>query len=95
MQKQLREAVHMHNTNSNEVLNLKKECFSNSIRALELPNSENNITCNSCGHKFDKQNQFKKHLTANHKRYKCSDCDYVSFGDRDLKSHKDIHHNKS
>ena len=95
MQRQLSEAVHIHNTKTNELLNLKNEYFSNNIRALELPNSENNITCNSCGHKFDKQNQFKEHFTANHKRYKCSDCDYVSFGDRDLKSHKDIHHNKS
>ena len=93
MQRQLSEAVHINNTNSKEVLNLKNEYFSNNIKGLELPNLENRITCNSCGHKFDQKTQFQNHFTAVHKRFSCPECDYISFGDRDLKNHSDIHHN--
>ena len=91
MQRQLSEAVYIHNTDKNEVLNLKNEYFSNNIKGLELANSEEEITCNSCGRKFQRD-QFEEHLTAVHRRYNCTKCDYISFGDRDMKNHTTIKH---
>ena len=92
VQRQLSEAVHIHNTDSNEVLNLKNEYFSNNIKGLELANSENRITCNSCGRNFDQKDQFEEHFKAVHKKINCARCDYISFGDRDLKNHTEICH---
>ena len=92
MLRQLSEAVHINNTKKNELLNLKNEYFKNNINALQLENSEEEITCRACGRIFDTKSEFRDHFTAVHNRFGCRECDYKSFGMRDLNTHMQIKH---
>ena len=92
MLRQLTEAIHINNTNDNELLNMKNEYFQNSIKNLELTETKNNIVCRLCGRKCEEYASLQEHFHAVHERLKCEQCDYVSFGNRDLKYHKTSNH---
>ena len=90
MLRQLTEAVYINNTEVDEGLNLKTEYFQNNIKGLKLKQEE--YTCRQCSRTFNSKTDFMVHFQAVHSRISCKECDYVSFGNRDLKSHIEMRH---
>jgi len=91
MLRQLTKAVHINNTAIDEILNLKNEYFQNNIKYLQLNQSDDN-TCRECSGKFNQKMEVIEHFNTVHKRIRCNNCDYVSFGSRDMKNHKEAIH---
>ena len=73
-----------------ESLNSKTEYFHQNVRRIGL----NEQQCNSCGRKFELLNELDRHEKQIHTRFKCQECDYLSYGERDLKDHIEIYHGK-
>ena len=92
MLRQLTEAVHINNTEAAELLNMKTEYFHNDIKGVRLNNNDH--TCRQCSRTFSVKSEFIEHFEAVHRRMKCKQCNYVSFGNRDLKLHTENRHSK-
>ena len=90
MLRQLTEAVNINNTKPIESLNLKNEYFKNNINGIQL-SKDDEYTCNKCGRKFQSRKSLNEHFKTIHERLQCQDCDYLSFGNRDIENHIKLH----
>ena len=91
VERQLSEAINIERASIAECLNSKMEYFHHNVRKIAMSNAEKE-QCNSCGRKFESVNDLNDHNKQFHMRFKCSQCEYISFGEKDIKSHKIIVH---
>ena len=85
LSRQLFEAICIEQKEENVNLNSKREYFRYSTEKITMCN--NDYQCNQCGKKFTAINDMKFHKRKFHENMHCSKCDYISFGEIDLKHH--------
>ena len=94
--RQLKEAICIESQSITESLNSKNEFFHQDIRRVGLHKMDNKNQCNYCSKFCESESDLHQHEKYFHIRYKCQKCDYVSFGERDLKSHiNNVHTNSA
>ena len=69
-------------------LNSKNEYFKEKIKRRGLNNEEMNQQCGICSQTFKCMSDVQEHEQLFHTRIQCESCDYKSFGEKDLTSHK-------
>ena len=57
------------------------------MRRVGLNKAESDQQCEYCSRLFSNVVDLETHEKQIHTRMKCRNCDYVSFGERDLKEH--------
>ena len=92
LERQLSEALCIEETPMHEGLNSRKEYFHHNVKRIGLTDDQRSEQCDYCSRKFETITDLEKHEKLVHIRYKCQHCDYLSFGDRDLKYHTDESH---
>ena len=92
--RQLDEAVNINRIPKEENMNSKFEYFKQNIRRIGIENNENDHQCNYCGRLVATVTELEEHKKYIHIRFQCdcTDCDYVSFGERDLDNHRNATH---
>ena len=94
MQRQLTEAVKISRKPNEENLNGKNEYHGQRLRRLNIDQDEerNKIHCDVCGALFCSSGNLEDHNERFHRQMKCKQCEYTSFGNVDLKYHKQYKH---
>ena len=92
LERQLSEALCIEETPMHESLNSRKEYFHHDVNRIGLIENQRTEECDYCSRKFETMIDLEKHEKQVHIRYKCKLCDYLSFGNRDLKYHTDEAH---
>ena len=92
LERQLNEAICIEKTTMRESLNSKKEYFHHNVRKIGFNEAESEHQCNHCSRMFNSMVELQKHDKYIHMRMKCKHCDYISFGERDLKEHTGMKH---
>ena len=92
LERQLNEALCIEKTSMKESLNSKHEYFHHNVRKIGLSSVEQTQQCEYCSRKFQSISELENHEKHFHIRYKCQECDYMSFGMIDLKDHTEIVH---
>ena len=90
--RQLNEAIDIENKSIKVNLNSKNEYFHQDVKKLGLQNHENKFQCEYCSRWLESESELQNHKKLMHIRYKCLMCDYLSFGERNLKDHQNIVH---
>ena len=95
--RQINEAISIEKMSIEECLNSKQEYFHQDVKRVSLNNVNTRYQCNFCGMKCQSLVDLKQHEKLVHVRYQCGDqnCDYISFGEKDLKYHKTQVHNSN
>ena len=92
--RQLCEAVHIDNKCEDSNLNSKSEYFRQSTKRITISNEELKQQCDFCSKIMKTKNELQNHVKLFHTRMNCDQCDYLSFGEYDLKLHiKSVHPN--
>ena len=92
--RQIDEAVNINRKSKEENLNSKTEYFKQNIRRFAIDNNEDDQLCNYCGRLMATLTELAEHKKYIHIRFQCdcADCDYISFGERDLDFHRNSTH---
>ena len=91
VERQLSEAINIEKTSTTECLNSKMEYFHHNVKKIGLSGEEKR-ECKYCGRKFTFEKDIESHEKLFHIRYKCQDCEYLSFGEYDMKLHRKTVH---
>ena len=76
-----------------ENLNSKDEFNGQTLRKIELA-MKSPMNCKTCGKEFLRNDEMKAHFKKFHERLNCSECEYKSFGELDMKNHVNRKHVK-
>ena len=95
LQRQLHEAVNISKKDPFKHLNSKSEFNSQSVERLTLNGSKFTINCKICGQLSRTRYEVQNHEDKFHNRKPCNNCNYISFGQRDLYEHKFNSHTSS
>ena len=94
LQRQLYEAKCIEKTPMHENLNSKDEFNGQVLRRLELNHRKNSLNCKICGHQAESSTILAQHEEKFHEKYSCDydQCEYISYGKRDLEEHTKVKH---
>ena len=87
LQRQLHEAMRIKNKEEEENLNSKSEYLGQRIRRFNLDSQSYKYNCNICGRELSSKHEVSEHDDKFHKRISCDNCQYIAFGNCDLKEH--------
>ena len=90
--RQLNEAICIEKKTDDQNLNSKYEYFKQNIRRIDINKEENEVQCEFCSRIFRKVSELEDHEKYVHIRYKCTNCSYLSFGEKDLVEHRNSTH---
>ena len=92
LQRQLAEAIQIDKKASDVNLNSKNEYFKHSNKRIDVVQDTCKEQCEYCGRKFHNLKELENHEIDQHIRYSCKQCQYHSFGRRDLNQHVKSNH---
>ena len=92
LSRQLAEAIEIDKKPKDSNLNSKNEYFRHSVKKISLSNSDGKEDCAYCGKKLNGIEDLQIHEKDFHTRQKCSKCEYVSVGQKDLQYHTKAKH---
>ena len=75
-----------------EAIMIDNEFFRHNIRKICM--TEADFQCKFCARVFRTMNELEVHKKCIHTRFPCEKCNYLSFGEYDLKHHYKAHHNE-
>ena len=62
------------------------------VKGIKLNNKENENQCNHCGIVIQTSTELVKHVNDHHEQFTCIRCQYISFGEIDMKNHARVKH---
>ena len=91
LKRQLYEAKCIDSLSEEQSLNSKDEFNGQTLRKLELAKKDKQFNCKVCGKLFNNKEDMRVHFKMFHERIKCNNCEYISYGEKDLMLHQKKH----